>query len=82
MIVIHQTRCRHMKHGKNASSSNEVYYNTVTEGHEYEVIKEGGRKDEEEFALKECPAYVTAPRGGAGEVANTDGRVYETITSS
>ena len=47
-------------------------YDTVTEGHEYEVIEElGGRQTKEEFSLKECPAYilVTAPGGGAGGVA-------------
>ena len=40
-------------------------------GPEYEVIKGGGRKAEEEFALKEFPSHMpmTAPGGGAGEVA-------------
>ena len=48
----------------------DIVYDTATEGPEYEVIEEG-RKAEEEFALKECPAYipVTAPGGGAGGVA-------------
>ena len=56
-------------------------YDTVTEAPEYEVIEGGGRKGKEEFALKECPAYmpVTAPGGGAGGVANSDG-VYEVIS--
>ena len=46
-------------------------YDTVTEGPEYEVVKGEERKAKEEFALKECPAYipVTAPGGGAGGVA-------------
>ena len=55
-------------------------YDTVTEGPEYEVIKGGGKKAKEECALKECPAYipVTAPGGGAGGVANSDG-MYEVL---
>ena len=74
-----------MKCGKHASSHNEdiQVYDTITEGPEYEVIKGEERKAEEEFTLKECPAYmpVTAPGGGAGEgVANSDGRVYETLS--
>ena len=46
------------------------------------MIKElGGRKAKEEFALKECPAYIpSASGGGTGEIANTDGSIYENLS--